>query len=553
MNNSLKIKILYDFQDGPWGGANQFLKILRDEFIRLGVYEEDIARANCIIFYSYHKLQEVVELKLKYPEKFFVHRLGGVLSYHKGKEWIILDRLMNGVASKLPDLTIFVSSWLYRESKKMNFKSKNYKIIGNAIDPKNFNTENKARHDLNKIKLIASSWSGNINKGFHFYEYLDKNLDWSLHEMTFVGNSPMRFKNIQIEEPLSSKELAGRLKQYDIYITPTKDDACSNAIIEALACGLPVIALNSGGNSEIVKGGGELFNSPGELTKKIKLVAQNYQKYVQAIEYDSIEKTAQKYINEIVPLLENRPKRVSKFLLYKVKWTTYMLGLVLRVINIYKKIAAAKKMSYRYYKFSWHRNALEKLLLKNIWLMNGRVLDVGSKNRRYDKIIKAKEIVAVDLEENKTANVAYGDIEKGLNYPEGYFNSILCLEVVEYLNDFNKAAREMQRLLKQGGTAIVSIPFFTNEHDDNLRPTKKFAEKIFQEAGFAEVETETFGNSYTAIWDMAKRKSAQGKSTVARKLIYYFIFLPWLLFLRIFKLEQKQDQYYGGLFIILTK
>ena len=162
-------------------------------------------------------------------------------------------------------------------------------------------------------------------------------------------------------------------------------------------------------------------------------------------------------------------------------------------------------------------------------------------------------MVAIDLEENKEANVLYGDIEKGLNYPDNYFDSILCLEVVEYLNDFPKATREMYRLIKPGGAALLSIPFFSNEHDDNLRPTKKFAEKVFKESGFDKVEITTFGNSHTAIWDMTKRKSAQGGSVLKRKIGYYLFFLPWLLLIRMLKLDKKQDQYYSGLFIILTK
>ena len=61
MNSNLKIKILYDFKDGPWGGANQFLKVLRDEFINLGIYEEETEKAECIIFYSYQKPNQLLQ------------------------------------------------------------------------------------------------------------------------------------------------------------------------------------------------------------------------------------------------------------------------------------------------------------------------------------------------------------------------------------------------------------------------------------------------------------------------------------------------------------
>ncbi len=553
MNNSLKIKILYDFKDGPWGGANQFLKVLREEFMGLGIYEEEAEKANCIIFYSYQKLPEVLQLKLKYPEKIFVHRLGGVLHYHKGEEWLMIDRVMNKVASKLADLAVFVSRWLYDESTKFGFKGKTYTIIGNAVNKEIFNASGKTDFNPQKIKLIASSWSGNFNKGFSFYKYLDQHLDWSRYEMIFVGNSPIQFKNIKIAKPMASEQLADISRQHDIYVTATKDDACSNAILEALTCGLPVVALKSGGNGEIVQDGGELFASEQEMMEKIELVTKQYERYTANIKFKDARAIANEYVENITKITDGQSKRISKLLEYEVKITFWLFNKRQKLAGIIDRLKLAKRSAYRYYKFSWHRNALENLLLQNVGLLSGRVLDIGSKNRRYDKIIKAEEIVAIDLEENRELNVLYGDIEKGLNYPDANFDSILCLEVVEYLYDFNKAAKEMFRLLKPGRTAIISIPFLRNEHDDNFRPTRKFAEKIFQEAGFSFVEIKTFGNGHTAVWDIMKKKFTKSRSPIERKLAYYFVSLPWLAILRIFKLDKAEDIYYSGLFIILTK
>ena len=36
----MKINILYNFNDGPWGGANQFLKILKNKLESENKYEE---------------------------------------------------------------------------------------------------------------------------------------------------------------------------------------------------------------------------------------------------------------------------------------------------------------------------------------------------------------------------------------------------------------------------------------------------------------------------------------------------------------------------------
>lgn len=48
----MKIHILYPFVDGPWGGANQFLKAIKNYFISLNAYTEDENKADIILFNS---------------------------------------------------------------------------------------------------------------------------------------------------------------------------------------------------------------------------------------------------------------------------------------------------------------------------------------------------------------------------------------------------------------------------------------------------------------------------------------------------------------------
>ena len=45
-----------------------------------------------------------------------------------------------------------------------------------------------------------------------------------------------------------------------------------------------------------------------------------------------------------------------------------------------------------------------------------------------------------------------------LEFPDRFFDVILCIGVVEYLEDDGEAIREMARVLKPGGVAIISLP-----------------------------------------------------------------------------------------------
>ena len=97
-------------------------------------------------------------------------------------------------------------------------------------------------------------------KGSGIPAWLDRNLDFDTFELTFAGRTQQRFERIRIVEPLPSEALAELLRAQDVYLAPSRDDPCSNALLEALACGLPAAYLRSGGHPELVGEGGIGFD-----------------------------------------------------------------------------------------------------------------------------------------------------------------------------------------------------------------------------------------------------------------------------------------------------
>jgi SAM-dependent methyltransferase len=55
------------------------------------------------------------------------------------------------------------------------------------------------------------------------------------------------------------------------------------------------------------------------------------------------------------------------------------------------------------------------------------------------------------------AHFSLGRIEK-LEFPDGFFDVVVCLGVVEYLIDDSVAIQEMHRVLRPGGLAVISCP-----------------------------------------------------------------------------------------------
>ena len=56
-----------------------------------------------------------------------------------------------------------------------------------------------------------------------------------------------------------------------------------------------------------------------------------------------------------------------------------------------------------------------------------------------------------------TAHFSVGAIER-LEFPDGFFDAVIALGVVEYVEDDDVAIAEMKRVLKPGGTMIITLP-----------------------------------------------------------------------------------------------
>lgn len=322
----MKIHILLKIVNGPYGGSHQFLRALKKYFIKKGVYEDDPKKADIILFNSCQNMTKTAKIKLKYFNKIFVHRIDGPIRLYNN----MCDKrdLVTNMGNELiADGTIFQSKWSREQNYALGLKENNFEtIIINTPDSSIFNRAGKVSSDENrKIRLIATSWSPNWNKGFDAYKWLDNNLDFSRYEMTFIGNSPIEFKNIKWIKPLPSEELAKQLKQHDIYITASRKDSCSNSLIEALHCGLPAIAYNDGGHPEIVDKGGELFNEPEEIPNLIEKIISNYDYYSSNINLPTLDEVGELYykfmknIYEKVESEEYSPKNFTYYDYLKIK------------------------------------------------------------------------------------------------------------------------------------------------------------------------------------------------------------------------------------------
>lgn len=316
----MKVTILYNFSEYS-GGANQFLKSLKEYFISKKVYssieDADIVLVNSHLLGNGSKsiFLDIIKLKIKYPNKKIIHRIDGPVSRYQGNSNTILDKLIYLCNKKYADGTIFQSVWSRKKNYLLGYKKNSLETtIINAPNKNIFYTsKNKKSFSNRKVKIIISSWSSNINKGFETYDWLDSNLDFSRYDVFFVGNPLKKFKNIKVIKPLKREELANFLRKMDIYITASKSDPCSNSLIEALHCGLPSIALDDGGHPEIIGKGGLLFKKNSEIPKKLEKITSNYNTYIQNINMKKSDEIGDKYLEFMKKVYSKKDSKKIKF------------------------------------------------------------------------------------------------------------------------------------------------------------------------------------------------------------------------------------------------
>jgi glycosyltransferase involved in cell wall biosynthesis len=81
-----------------------------------------------------------------------------------------------------------------------------------------------------------------------------------------------------------------------VFLAASRDDPCSNALLEALACGLPAAFLRSGGHPELVGEGGIGFESPEELPGVLARLRDELDERRAAIRAPALADVADRYV-----------------------------------------------------------------------------------------------------------------------------------------------------------------------------------------------------------------------------------------------------------------
>lgn len=125
----------------------------------------------------------------------------------------------------------------------------------------------------------------------------------------------------------------------------------------------------------------------------------------------------------------------------------------------------------------------------------GRLLDIGCGEQPYRGLAQpfVSEYLGVDLSHciHGQHNVDIKGSAYETTVASASFDTVLCTDVLEHLEEPARAIAEAFRVLKPGGYAIYSMPLFWHLHEeprDFFRYTKYGLDYLFAKAGFEVVE-----------------------------------------------------------------
>jgi glycosyltransferase involved in cell wall biosynthesis len=292
------LALFHDLAPSPGGGGHQFLRALLSELDRRGVDVElnRISRGTPACLFNSFNFDLRRLRRFAHADCRMVHRVDGPIGVYRGFD-DGTDARIAEVNRELADATIVQSRFSLEAHGELGIDLRDPVVISNAVDPEIFHPPS-AREPLpgRKVRLIAVSWSNNPGKGAEVFAWLDENLDWDRFEMTFFGHVSADLQRIETRKPAPSRDLADALRRHDVYVAASRNDPCSNALLEALACGLPAAYLASGGHPELVGDGGLPFHRPEEVPAVLQRIVEELGERREAIRVPSLAEVADRYL-----------------------------------------------------------------------------------------------------------------------------------------------------------------------------------------------------------------------------------------------------------------
>ena len=200
-----------------------------------------------------------------------MHRVDGPIGVYRGFD-DGTDARIASMNAELAHATVCQSRFSLDAHRRLGIALADPVVITNAPDPAIFHPPSTREPlDGRPLRVVATSWSDNPRKGADVLRALGAAVDPATVRADLRRAPAERARRLDAGRP---SRLAGSSQSSCEARTATSrasiDDPCSNALLEALACGLPALFRRSGGHPELVGDGGVGFDGPEDAPRRAR-------------------------------------------------------------------------------------------------------------------------------------------------------------------------------------------------------------------------------------------------------------------------------------------
>lgn len=197
-----------------------------------------------------------------------------------------------------------------------------------------------------------------------------------------------------------------------------------------------------------------------------------------------------------------------------------------------------KHLNTNYFRHIIAYEFAEKFIKDKIVLDDGCGSGYGAyhlKSRGAKRVIGvdiSKEAIEYSRQKYKAKDLQFESMDvTGLNFDDNTFDTLTSFQVMEHIRDVNKYLAEMKRVLRNGGTAIISTPNKNTYSPDTIESENPFHIKEFYLNELQEILSNYFHK--VQILGVSQSKKAANVESSIKKVWNFFKKFHLLFFIHI--------------------